>query len=60
MQTYIMEFYSISPLKQHSASRHAATIEHIIRILSQILILIDTACWAVKQSLVWPNRDSNH
>jgi len=58
LQTHIVDSYSANPLK-HSASRHAAALEHIILNLSQTLILIDTACLAVKQSLVWRNRDLN-
>jgi len=59
MQTY-MDYHSASPLKQHSASRHVATLEHIIPILSQTLILIAPACLAKTQFLAWLNRDTNH
>jgi len=48
MQTY-MDYYCASTLKQQSANRHAATLDHNIPILSQTLILFDTACLAKKQ-----------
>ena len=63
LQIYIVDFYSANPLERlacrHSACRHAATLEHIILILSQTLKYIYTACFAEKQSLVWRNRLSD-
>ena len=46
-------------MKQQSANKHAAPLEHIIPIISKTLIFNDTVCLAKKQSLAWLNRDSN-
>ena len=59
MQTY-MDCYSASTLKQQSTNRHAVTLEHIIPILSQTLMLIAPAFLAKTQFLARLNRDLNH
>jgi hypothetical protein len=52
--------YSASSLKQQSVDRHVAPFKHIILIPSSLLFLLNAACLAKKQDVVFINRNKEH